>query len=192
MHTAENNKNVFVEGDIIGVRGVPSKDYVYDLLAKRVVLLNDLDFKNAAQSLAFFACVRIVLVATAEANLINPKILVNKDDFIIEGEDYSDLIPNVVRHEVAELWTYVKKGYNLSRISPGNKQAHHELALRAEYDYAFEIGNALRLFQFFMHWSVTNNLNERINARFLEENKLAYRKAQARFIQRKKRKVQIS
>ncbi len=38
------------------------------------------------------------------------EIAVNKDAFRIKGEDYSDLMPFVVEHEIYEVWLRAKKG----------------------------------------------------------------------------------
>ena len=107
------------------------------------------------------------------------KIYVNKTDFVLNGEDYTDLIPVVVRHEVAELYVYAKRGYSTTPIpvsmSPeGARKIAHGLAVREQIRYAKEIGKIDRYMEYVRKLSVTMPGNEGV--KFCEENDDAYDK----------------
>jgi hypothetical protein len=67
-------------------------------------------------------------------------IVINKQSFIIDGENFSDLIPLVVEHEIAELWFMCKGGY--LPIDP------HSLAIIEETKLAVVIGKEERSIRF--------------------------------------------
>lgn len=71
-------------------------------------------------------------------------ISINKDYFKFKNEDYSDLIPYAVEHEIYELWLYVKRGYRVQ-----NSQSRHLLARRRQFEMAMRDGNAERLLEFY-------------------------------------------
>ncbi|MEK7203202.1 MAG: hypothetical protein AAB653_02690 [Patescibacteria group bacterium] len=77
-------------------------------------------------------------------------IKVNKDFFFLEGEDYSDLIPYVVEHEIYESYLWSKKGFYQPK---SNKAKHlsdtHLLARRKEFELAMQDGKAERLLEFY-------------------------------------------
>lgn len=116
----------------------------------------------------------------------NPAIYVNKGAFILDDEDFSDLIPITVRHEIAEFWTYVKTGYSFSPAPPyigiGSRVAFaHGLALREEYFFAFELGKAERYLDFVKRLSDQKNIRD---------NEMAYKIAKSRF-ERKSIDIQV-
>jgi hypothetical protein len=67
-------------------------------------------------------------------------IVINKPSFIIDNNDFSDLVPLVIEHEIAELWYTCKKGY--LPIEP------HKLAIIEETKMATRIGQEERSIQF--------------------------------------------
>jgi len=71
-------------------------------------------------------------------------ISINKDFFQFEGEDYSDLIPYAVEHEIYELCLYAKRGYRVQ-----NSQSRHLLARKRQFEMAMRDGKAERLLEFY-------------------------------------------
>lgn len=92
------------------------------------------------------------VVQTDSGNLIiDPKIYISKDYFIVGEEDYSDLIPIIIRHECYEVWVQAKTVV-VSRDEGGDGEDYalaHERALEKEFEYAFEIGKAEKYMEFF-------------------------------------------
>ncbi len=81
------------------------------------------------------------------------RVYLNRDDFIIDGKDYSDLMPVILRHVIAQLWYVSKTGFSMSPPpeaigKDGRGRFAYALALREEYRYAFELGKADRLLEF--------------------------------------------
>lgn len=64
------------------------------------------------------------------------EIVVNKDYFVINGNDFSDCIPFVIEHEIYETWLSAKKG-TASSLEINTK---HLLAKRKEYLMAEQQG----------------------------------------------------
>jgi len=93
-------------------------------------------------------------------------ISVNKDFFVQGGEDYSDLIPYAVEHEIYESWMWTKKGYQ-----PKNSRINHLLARRRQFEMAMKDGKAERLLEFY----------KRVNHSFGDELDYAYQKALKKF-----------
>jgi hypothetical protein len=67
-------------------------------------------------------------------------IVINRPSFIIDGEDFSDLIPLVIEHEIMELWFMCKKGF-----LPIDT---HSLAIIEETKMAVKIGKEERRVRF--------------------------------------------
>lgn len=76
----------------------------------------------------------------------NLEIVVNKNAFKIYGEDYSDLIPFVLEHEIYEAWLSAKKGFG-QRLNEAQK---HLLATRKAYLLAEQQGLGKKLFEYDM------------------------------------------
>ncbi len=70
------------------------------------------------------------------------EIYINKQAFSINGQDYSDIIPYVIEHEIYERWAKDKQGF-----VPNPNQAHL-LARRHEFRIAVQDGKADRLLEF--------------------------------------------
>lgn len=173
-YVSETDDQVFIEG-------MPSqtKSDFFRIMEKRVVYLDraEYELKFPYSGLAHFDA---ELFKTDHGKRINnPVIYVNKDAFLTGNEDYSDLMPIVIRHEIAELWTYAKTGFSLSPKPPTmdeekRKVVGHGLALRKEYEYAFELGKADRYLQFVINQA--DNLPYYVVA----ENQEAYELAKER------------
>jgi len=71
-------------------------------------------------------------------------INVNKDFFFVDKEDYTDLIPYAVEHEVYEAWLWSKRGHQ-----PSNSTTRHLLARIKEVECAFKDGKAERMLEFY-------------------------------------------
>jgi len=71
-------------------------------------------------------------------------IRVNGDFFHYGDDDFTDLIPNAVEHEISEMWMLAKKGYQ-----PGDVEVNHLLARRKQVRMAMEEGKADRLLGFY-------------------------------------------
>lgn len=104
------------------------------------------------------------------------EIYINRDAFFINGQDYSDLIPIVLRHELEEIWTYLEADYDPDRKSEKmSMDSAHNLALRKEYEFAFGIGKANRYAQFIIdHLRENSSLSLEDKKRVFAENKKAY------------------
>ncbi len=70
-------------------------------------------------------------------------IRVNRDYFIIGEEDYTDLIPYEVEHEIYETWLQAKRG-----VKPTNSHMIHLLARRREWEIAAKDGKIERLLEY--------------------------------------------
>ena len=156
---AEDPKNfsgVRSEGNKIFVTGNPAretKQAFYQVMSERVRVVDEQDYRRMfpESNMAHF---NQVVYKTSEGKMIEDgEVYVCRGDFIVNGQDFTDMIPIAVRHELAEAWTYAKTGYSLSpaRRAIGNEervQIGHGLALRAEWEYAFELGKAERYLEY--------------------------------------------
>ena len=88
-------------------------------------------------------------------------IAINENAFTINGEDYTDLIPYSIEHEIYEAWLTLDKGWRL------NLKERHLLARRKQYEIAMRDGKAERLLEF-------HNKN---NIALKDEYEYAYQKA---------------
>lgn len=109
-------------------------------------------YPDEAKSVAWFQF--SYLQDNGKTHLTGADIYINKDEFYLDGEDYTDLIPYIERHEKFELWMFVKEGISV-KLNPDNpgeakhsRETAHRLALRDQYRYAFLHGKADRLLEF--------------------------------------------
>ena len=95
---------------------------------------------------------------------------------MINGQDYTDLMPIVLRHEMEEIWAYLESDYNPDPKSEKmTSDLAHNLALRKEYEYAFEIGESYRYAQFIIeHIKENSSLSIDDRRHIIAENKTAY------------------
>jgi len=164
-------------------RGQPaeSKDAFFGIMEQRVQRLDSNSYARLAGAGAAMGRFMGVVFQVPEGKAIeDATIYVNEDDFRVNGEDFTDVIPVTVRHEIFEMWTYAKNGWSLSpppeRIGTKNRVAvAHGLATCEEYRYAFEIGKADRYLEYIEKWS--SRLPERERQKLITENVEAYRKA---------------
>lgn len=144
------------EGSITIV-GTPNetKNEFFDLLKQESQIVDGRTFREMFPNtyIAAFSKVTVFSDGPAKKTTEGIKVYLNKDDFIIAGKDYSDLIPIILRHEIAELWYFSKTGFSMSPPpkaigKKGRRDFAHALALREEYGYAFKLGKADRLLEF--------------------------------------------
>lgn len=76
----------------------------------------------------------------------NLEIVVNKDVFVINREDFSDIMPFILKHDIYEAWLSAKKG-SASSFDVNKK---HLLARRREFLLAAEQSLEDKLFEFHM------------------------------------------
>lgn len=81
------------------------------------------------------------------------EIYVNQQAFNTSGQNFSDIIPYVVEHEIYELWARNKRGFVASI------EQSHLLARRHEFQVAVHDGKAERLLEFYKA-SIPHNLPE--------------------------------
>ena len=72
------------------------------------------------------------------------QIAINKDAFQIDGQDFSDLIPYAVEHELYELWVKSKKGVSVQKTEKA-----HLLARRKQAEMALRDGKLDRMIEFY-------------------------------------------
>ncbi len=75
----------------------------------------------------------------------NLEIAVNKDVFNINGEDYQDIMPFIIEHEIYEGWLSAKKGWGHGQYEKEDLHKKHLLALRREFLLAYQKGLADKL-----------------------------------------------
>lgn len=170
-------ENLYENGILItGVPDRATREAFYEEAAISTVhYLNDEEFKKQAWPddwhLAMFHRSHLKKPGNS---LVKATISVNVDEFHLDGEDYTDLIPIVVRHEVAKIYFYAKNGYSLYNPR-GRDGGAHCLALREEWRYAVELGKVER------YWEFTSKFAEILKPydarRFLAENWSAYQLA---------------
>lgn len=86
---------------------------------------------------------------TGEINkfIENLEIVINEDGFILDGVDYSEIIPFVAEHEIYEAWLHAKMGLGQSSFIK-NLDTAHKLALRKEFFCAQKMGLSDKLFAY--------------------------------------------
>lgn len=177
-----------VEGNQMVIpKGEPkaTKEAFIGIMESRVQVLDRNSYARVAGAGSAMGHFGGVVYQIPEGKLIeDASIFVNEDDFHVGGEDFTDVIPVTVRHEIFEMWTYAKNGWSLSpapeRIGKENRVAvAHGLATREEYRHAFEIGKAERYLEFIRKWS--NRLPAYERERNIRENEDAYKEAKAKY-----------
>ena len=149
--------------EAITITGVTKGDreQFYQALRDRVQIVDDNQFSQyfPSDEQGAFALFEGKISHTKQGKeLVDSTIVVNKDDFRVNNQDYSDLIPIVVKHEITELWMHSKPGYSLNP-PPTNMDAEwvhmygHALATRKEWEYAVEQGKGERYLEFLKKFS---------------------------------------
>jgi hypothetical protein len=175
---AEGNKLLIPEG-----KPKQTREAFFRIMEDRVQRLDKNSYSSVAGYGSVFAHFSSITYKIPEGKLVeDASIYINEDDFRLYGEDFTDLIPIAVRHEIFEMWVYSKNGWSLSpvpkRIGKENRvELAHNLALREEYRFAFEIGKADRYWEFMRRYS--QKLPESAQTKFLQENERAFLKAKS-------------
>ena len=186
MSEVSSSEPVTVEGNKLVIhRGEParSKEAFLGIMEQRAQRLDRASYAKLAGVDSSMGHFQAAVFQVPEGKAIEDAIIyVNEDDFRINGEDFTDVIPVSVRHEAFEMWMYVKNGWSLSpppeRIGRGHRVAvAHGLATREEYRYAFQIGKAERYLEYIKNWSM--RLPEAERRRFIAENEEAYKRAKS-------------
>lgn len=186
--TAHNQNAIYVRGENIYIKGTPAstKEKFFEMLRNKVCLLNKNRFRDVVGERTAHACFRGVVYPSSDGKrLENAVVYVNIDDYIIDGIDYTDLIPITVQHEIAELWTYAKTGYSMSPAPKGidREEIAHNIALHEEYRYALQLGKAERYLDFIRRWWRKNSKpikGRRLPEEIVLENETAYYSAKIR------------
>jgi hypothetical protein len=144
-----------------------SKESFYELAKSKIKYLTDAEFKvwsgqnpgiNDDSSNATYILSGKYVKDTdgnVENLVTNLEIAINRDAFIVDGEDYSDVVPFVVEHEIFEIWLTAKKG-----IASGYSiDTKHHLALRRSYQFARGENMVKRLYEYCTR-KVPENKNE--------------------------------
>jgi hypothetical protein len=82
--------------------------------------------------------------------LENQEILINLDGFSISGEDYADMLPYVIRHEIEEGWLKTKKGcleIKTCKQEVRTRTIRHTISERRTFLMAERDGKGERLFE---------------------------------------------
>ena len=178
-------ENVHIEGNKLYIpEGDPekSKEQFFRLMEQRAKILDGDTYKRTAgKNNAFGHFGLHTKIISTEKSLTNAYIIINRDDFMLNGEDYTDLIPLTIRHESYEMWIYAKRGWSLFPTPAKLEESNvvnfaHNLALREEYRYAFELGKGERLLEFMKKWTSQHNFGKDVLKKDIE----AFQKAQSR------------
>lgn len=80
----------------------------------------------------------------------NLRIYLDKQAFIVQGMDYSYLVPYIIEHEIQEIWVLAKTGINLSKCPDKTQRVMmaHRIAVRREYKMALKDGVAEKCLDF--------------------------------------------
>lgn len=169
-----------------------AKDSLYELARERVRLMNGQEYSDWLKKFGDWAVERVghspAVVAVwprkGEQNgnkvkgITHLEIGVNKDKFQIDGEDYLDILPFAIEHEIYEAWLISKKGLG---EESGEKEgdfkkytAKHRLAVRREFFVAEQQGLGEKLFRW--HIKIEPNMKPEKEA----ELRIALEKAKQR------------
>ncbi len=88
-----------------------------------------------------------------EKYITNLEIAIDISKFSIDGENYEDLIPFIIEHEITEVWIRAKRGFLEEReeeFTQEMRERNHQLALRREFLLAEQAGKAEKLFKWRM------------------------------------------
>jgi hypothetical protein len=83
------------------------------------------------------------------------QVRINPELFIIDGEDYTDLIPFFRLHEYEEMWIYAKTGFSINIHQHESGGIAHKRALREQYKAAFKEGKAERNLEYMQKFLMT-------------------------------------
>lgn len=181
----EGNRLVITRGE-----QKPTREAFFNIMESRVQILDNDSYVRVDGNNSALGHFNGVIYQVPEGKAVeDANIYINRDDFIINDNDFTDLIPVTVRHEIFEMWTYAKNGWSLSpapdRIGKENRVAvAHGLATMAEYSYAFEIGKAERYLDFIRQWSI--RLPPDYKLKIIQENEKAYSDAKSKFERQRK------
>ena len=167
-------------------RGEPaiSREAFFQMMEKRVQILDADSFTKLAVPEPVIGYFSADFRSQPTGKLIKDiAIYINKDDFLLDGQDYTDLISVVSRHEIFEMWIYAKHGWSLvptpKSLREDERTIAHSLALIEEYRYAFKIGKADRFLEFVKKFS-RMKLPKNAETRIIQEHEDVYRKVKAR------------
>ena len=147
---------VHVEGTSvsIGESGQVVSDEFYQAMDKTVKVVDTAEYWSKFPDDCNIAVwgANITRTSQGDGRVDNAAVYINKD--LLEG--YSDgIVQCIVRHELAEIWSYAKKGKSLveelenSRIDRVlARSIAHRFARMEEIKYAFENGFDTELFEF--------------------------------------------
>jgi hypothetical protein len=146
-----------------------AKASLYELAKSRVKIMNDQEYSEwvkefgswESKHFGYSPAVAIVwpkkgekIGDKIEKTITHLEIAVNKDKFLIDGDDYSDIIPFVIEHELSEAWLVAKKGLGdgSEEKENGFKKyvAKHRLSVRKEFLLAEQLGLGEKLFEWHM------------------------------------------
>jgi len=175
-----------VEDHIIGKnKDGEARTRFFEMAKSRVILLSEKEYKerlinffkdDSKYPIAFLFVDNIDKKyskeeSQKERSISSFRIYVNKDIFDITGdENYGDLIPYIIEHEIYEAWLYVKNGY---RSSEG---LVHGLVRRRVFSLAEKDRKAERLLEFLckirpQNREELNNIYKKIKSRGKEAKK---------------------
>ncbi|MEI7652854.1 MAG: hypothetical protein WCJ70_01060 [bacterium] len=118
MSEVSQSEPIKIEGNKLLInRGEPakSKEAFFGIMEQRVQRLAGDSYSRLAGAGSAMGHFMGVVFQVPEGKAIeDATIYVNEDDFRVNGEDFTDVIPVTVRHETFEMWTYAKNGWSLS------------------------------------------------------------------------------
>lgn len=116
-------------------------------------MVGDADIRVGAGFTPFWMTFKESEDGSQERFIENLEIGINKDEFIIDGESFEDLIPFVLEHEIQEAWLNAKRGYldGSSAATPEGMHTKHLLAERKEFFLAEKAGLGEKLFRWRMN-----------------------------------------
>lgn len=81
-------------------------------------MLSDVEFKQLFSNSSAVNFSGVVFRIPEGKRVRDAKIFVNLDDFVVDGENFSDHIEISIMHEAAEMYIYAKLGYSLLPALP--------------------------------------------------------------------------
>lgn len=142
------------------------KDF-YEMVKPRVLIVGrDRYYQTALEKYPIATSAVLYKLEKKSISFADLYVLINKDDFYIRGQDYTDVMETTKRHELAEIYRLGflkhevwKRGFdpNDERISD---QAHLA-ALGEQYRFAFDTGVETRLLEYIKSFVNVNMPQER-------------------------------
>ena len=177
-------EKIAVDGSKIIIFGTPAetKEEFFELMKARVEFMSEADFREIAGDTGEIGNFSARISCYVEGKILDKaRIIVNKDSFILAGEDYSDLMPIAIHHEISELWMNAKRGFSPLPIKERNSEAtrrglSHGYALRQEYAFAYSQDKHERYLEFILKSVASFEIPEREKMRILDENISAYQR----------------